>query len=67
MICQNCKKEFTIVAEDFAFYQKMEVPPPTWCYQCRFQRRLRFWNEHNLYRKKDAHDGKEIFSQYSEH
>ena len=63
--CQNCKVSFEITEEDSAFYKRIGVPPPTWCYACRFQRRLRFWNERNLYRKKDAHDGKEIFSQYS--
>ena len=29
--CQNCKKDFTIESEDFAFYEKIKVPPPTWC------------------------------------
>lgn len=65
--CQNCQKSFEIVEDDFAFYKKMAVPAPTWCPVCRFQRRVRFWNEHNLYRKKDANTGKDIFSQYSEH
>lgn len=65
--CQNCKKDFKIEPADFDFYKKIAVPPPTWCPQCRFGRRLRFWNEHNLYRKKDALEGKDIFSEYSEH
>lgn len=65
-ICQNCKNSFVIEPDDFEFYKKMEVPAPTWCPVCRFQRRLIFWNEHNLYRKVDAHDGKEIFSVYPE-
>ncbi|MDI6602741.1 MAG: hypothetical protein QME57_01295 [Patescibacteria group bacterium] len=33
--CQNCKKEFVIEPEDFAFYEKIKVPPPTWCPECR--------------------------------
>ncbi len=65
--CQHCKIKFAIEPEDFLFYQKLNVPPPTWCPQCRFARRLRFWNEHHLFRKKDALTGKEIFSEYSEH
>ena len=28
-ICQNCKTEFTIEPEDFDYYKKMSVPPPT--------------------------------------
>ncbi|MBI4086241.1 MAG: hypothetical protein HY433_03320 [Candidatus Liptonbacteria bacterium] len=61
-ICQNCKKNFTIELEDFNFYKKISVPPPTWCPQCRMIRRFTHKNERNLYRVKDAHTGKEIFS-----
>lgn len=64
--CQNCKKAFTIEPEDFNFYEKVKVPPPTWCPECRAIRRLIFWNEHNLFHKKDARTGKEIFSTYPE-
>jgi hypothetical protein len=60
--CQNCKSSFVIEPEDFAFYEKIKVPPPTWCPECRFQRRMVSRNERNLFRVKDAHDGKEIFS-----
>ena len=27
--CKNCKKDFVIEAEDFAFYERIQVPPPT--------------------------------------
>lgn len=53
-ICQNCKSSFTIEPEDFAFYEKMEVPPPSFCPQCSMQRRIAFRNERTLYRRKDA-------------
>jgi hypothetical protein len=43
--CQNCKNQFTIEPEDFAFYEKIKVPPPTFCPSCRFQWRLSFMNE----------------------
>jgi len=38
--CQNCKKDFTIEPEDFNFYEKIKVPPPTFCPECRLQRRI---------------------------
>lgn len=38
--CQNCKKDFTIEPEDFNFYEKISVPPPTWCPECRMIRRF---------------------------
>ena len=47
--CQNCKKDFVIEAEDFDFYKKMKVPPPTFCPDCRRQRRLAWYNLVNLF------------------
>ncbi len=49
--CQNCKNDFTIEPDDFSFYKKMEVPAPTFCPDCRFQRRTMFRNERCLYRR----------------
>jgi hypothetical protein len=62
--CQNCKQAFTIEPEDFNFYEKIKVPPPTFCPLCRAQRRLAFRNERKLFRVTDAFSGKEIFSTY---
>ncbi|MFA6190561.1 MAG: hypothetical protein WC711_03615 [Candidatus Staskawiczbacteria bacterium] len=63
--CQNCKQDFVIEPDDFAFYEKMKVPAPTWCPECRMQRRFAWRNEWRLFRKKDI-NGKEIFSNYHE-
>ena len=60
--CQNCKKTFIIEADDFSFYERMKVPLPAWCPDCRMVRRLSFRNERNLFRRKDAHTGKDSFS-----
>lgn len=65
--CKVCSQSFSIESEDLAFYERISVPPPTLCPACRAQRRMAWWNEHNLYRKQDAHDGKEVFSTYPEH
>jgi Zn ribbon nucleic-acid-binding protein len=51
-ICQNCKKDFTIESDDFSFYEKMKVPPPTFCPECRLVRRLIMRNERTLYKRK---------------
>ncbi|OGZ01183.1 MAG: hypothetical protein A3B13_03695 [Candidatus Liptonbacteria bacterium RIFCSPLOWO2_01_FULL_45_15] len=64
-ICQNCKQNFVIEQEDFDFYKKMSVPPPTFCPECRMIRRLSFRNQQKLFRAKEAVSGKEIFSMYS--
>ena len=65
-ICQNCKKDFVIEPDDFSFYEKMKVPPPTFCPQCRFQRRIAYRNDKKLFKVKDAFTGKEIFSLWPE-
>ena len=49
--CQNCKQGFTIEPEDFKFYEKIKVPPPTWCPKCRLVRRLIWRNERALYKR----------------
>ena len=49
--CQNCKIEFPIESEDFLFYEKMEVPAPTWCPDCRMARRLLWRNLRSLYKR----------------
>jgi hypothetical protein len=51
-ICQNCKASFFIEPEDFNYYEKIKVPPPTFCPDCRLQRRLAFMNFMNLYHRK---------------
>ncbi len=60
--CQNCKKDFIIEPDDFYFYEKIKVPPPTWCPECRFQRRAIFRNERKLFRNVDAVTGESILS-----
>ncbi|MCX6757984.1 MAG: hypothetical protein NTZ44_03845 [Candidatus Nomurabacteria bacterium] len=60
--CQNCKKNFLIEAEDFDFYQKMKVPPPTFCPDCRYKRRAIWRNARHLFRGKDYITGKELFT-----
>src|SRR3989338_3170990 len=65
--CQNCKNSFAIEPEDFKFYEKIKVPPPTWCPECRIMRRMMFRNERVLYRRKCnalGHD-EEIISVFS--
>lgn len=64
-ICQNCQNEFKIEPEDFEFYAKINVPPPTFCPECREQRRLAFRNERSLYKRKCDLCGKEMVSIFS--
>ncbi len=48
-ICVQCRNEFQVFKEDREFYSKINVPPPTWCPDCRNMRRCAQRNERVLY------------------
>ncbi|MCE9585147.1 hypothetical protein K8Q94_00800 [Candidatus Nomurabacteria bacterium] len=48
-ISKHCQGEFTIEPDDFVFYKKIKVPPPTFCPECRTQRAMVWRNETTLY------------------
>ena len=60
--CQSCQKQFVIEPGDFDFYRKINVPPPTWCPDCRMRRRLSFRNERKVWMRPDAQTGNQMFS-----
>ncbi|MDA2935604.1 hypothetical protein MYX06_00075 [Patescibacteria group bacterium AH-259-L05] len=62
--CQNCKQQFIIEPDDFNFYKKMDVSLPTFCPQCRYQRRLANRNEWHLYQRTCDFTGEIIVSIY---
>ena len=70
-VCANgwCGQAFEVTEEDLAFYdavspviggRKIPLPPPTKCPSCRYQQRLTWLNERNLYRRKCQATGKDI-------
>jgi len=63
--CQNCKNRFTIEPDDFAFYEKIKVPPPTFCPDCRQQRRMTWRNDYNFFPRECALCKNRILSIYS--
>ena len=63
--CQNCKKDFTIEPNDFGFYEKMDISPPTFCPDCRLQRRLAWRNERGLHNRECGLCRKKIISIYN--
>lgn len=62
--CQSCKKDFVIEPEDFGFYEKIKVPPPTFCPECRLIRRMMWRNERSLFKRPCAKTGKEIITMF---
>ena len=72
--CKHCWDAFTITDKDVEFYDKISpifwwkkysIPTPTFCPDCRQQRRLSFRNERKLYRRNCDASGKQIISIYS--
>lgn len=63
--CQNCKQEFWIEPEDFGFYEKIQVPLPTLCPECRRQRRLAYRNDFVFYNRSCDLCQRKIISIYS--
>lgn len=63
--CVGCGNEFAIESEDFKFYEKMRVPAPVFCPDCRFKRRALFRNEMTLYNRKCDLCGRAIVSMYN--
>lgn len=49
--CQNCKADFIIESDDFGFYEKIKVPVPTFCPDCRMIRRMTWRNERSLFKR----------------
>ncbi len=64
-VCQNCKKEFVIKPDDFSFYERINVPPPTFCPDCRLMRKMTWRNERSLYQRNCALTGKRVISIFS--
>jgi len=72
--CKKCSDIFKITDKDLEFYdrvspifngKKYPIPSPTFCPECRQQRRLIFRNERSLYKRKCDATGENIISIYS--
>ncbi|MFA6436026.1 MAG: hypothetical protein WCW30_02730 [Candidatus Gracilibacteria bacterium] len=64
--CLNCSSVFEIHEKDRAFYEKLDVPNPKICPECRAQRRLAYRNERTLYQRACDLCRKPMISIYSE-
>jgi len=62
--CQNCQKDFVIESDDFSFYEKIKVPPPTFCPECRMIRRLTWRNERSLFKRNCDYSGESIIDMF---
>jgi len=64
--CKKCKQDFILDSDDLGFYEKMKVPAPKVCPDCRFKMRALFRNETSLYSgRKCALCGKSVISVFN--
>jgi hypothetical protein len=72
--CTQCSASFEITDSDLTFYDavspiiagtKYPLPAPKFCPDCRYQERLTWRNERNLYRNTCAATGKQLVSIFS--
>ncbi|MFA5272775.1 MAG: hypothetical protein WC353_01300 [Candidatus Peribacter sp.] len=62
--CRQCSAPFEIVQEDLDFYERLDVPAPTWCPPCREMRRMAWYTERYLYPGQCALCKKNVISQF---
>jgi hypothetical protein len=60
--CEKCNQNFSILSDDVPFYEKMDLPLPTMCPQCRFKYLLAFWTFGRFRIAKSALSGKTIIT-----
>lgn len=63
--CQQCSVHFDVLPRDFEYYKRIDVPPPTFCPDCRTQRRFSFRNERHLYHRKCDLSGRQMISMFA--
>ncbi len=61
-ICARCQAAFPITDKDREFYKINQIPEPTHCPDCRFQRRYAWRNERTLYWRKCSGTGQNMLS-----
>ncbi len=63
--CISCNSQFKFTDEDLKFYQKLDLPEPFECPDCRQQKRLAYRNERVLYKRQCDKCKKNIISIFS--
>ena len=56
-VCTQCKKNYRVIADELAFYQRMEIPIPRLCPECRHVRRFRARGPNKLWHRKCMNKG----------
>lgn len=60
-----CQKNYKIIAREFAFYKKLQIPAPKKCPDCRYESRMKKRPPLNIWKRKCAKCNEEIRTTYS--
>lgn len=63
--CRKCGNDFAIEQDDRSFYERIGVPAPAMCPNCRRQRRMAWRNDFTFYNRTCDATGEKIISLYS--
>lgn len=64
-VCRDCRRNYRIIQQEFDFYQRMKLPLPDKCDQCRHKRRLMRKNSHQLWERNCCTCSEVITTSYS--
>jgi len=64
--CLDCKKNYKIIANEFAFYKNLEIPLPRLCPDCRHERRIAARGPNRLWSRQCSCDYK-VFENSAKH
>jgi hypothetical protein len=57
LVCADCGKNYKIIPEELSFYQKLNLPLPRLCPDCRYYQRLKRRNPYKLYHRQCMRPG----------
>ncbi|MFH0712257.1 MAG: hypothetical protein V2A55_00130 [Candidatus Jorgensenbacteria bacterium] len=63
--CLDCKKNYKVIANEFAFYKKLQIPLPRLCPDCRHLRRFTARGPNRLWNRNCSKCGKSIETSYA--
>lgn len=64
LTCSECKKNFLVISQEQAFYEKKDLLLPKRCPECRHKIRMTFKNPRKLHKRKCDKCQKEILTTY---
>lgn len=65
LACEDCLKNYRIVAQELKFYRLMNLPIPRLCPECRNKNRIQADNPRKLFQRQCSKCGKDISSPYT--